>query len=101
MTCRSRPFLITSYAAIKVYTAMVLPVFDYTVTLFGTLSATQTRKTTNKSRKNHKHVSVSRTWPSLVSRRKTHTAILVFKCLSNRVPPFLRNYLHLSTPIAE
>ena len=25
---RSRPFL-TSYAAIKVYTAMVLPVFDY------------------------------------------------------------------------
>ena len=37
-------------------------------------------------------------WPSLVSRRKMHTAILAFKCLSNRVPSFLQNYIDLSNP---
>jgi hypothetical protein len=36
----SRPFL-TSYAAIKVYTAIVLPVFDYCDVVWDTLSDTQ------------------------------------------------------------
>jgi hypothetical protein len=40
---RSRPFL-TSYAAIKVYTAIVLPVFDYCDVFWDTLSDSQQYK---------------------------------------------------------
>ena len=64
---RSRPFL-TSYAAIKVYTAMVLPVFDYCDVVWDTLSDSQQHKLEklqSRAEKNHKHVSVLRTKHSL------------------------------------
>ena len=84
---RSRPIL-TSYAAIKVYTAMVLPVFDYCDVVWDTLSDTQQHKLEKLQSRAEKIINMYQSyelnihWPSLVSRRKMHTAILVFKCLT-------------------
>ena len=74
---------------------MVLPVFDYCDVVWDTLSDSQQYKLEKLQTRAELNIH----WPSLVSRRKMHTAILVFKCLSNRVPSFLQNYnIDLSNP---
>lgn len=100
---RSRPFL-TSHAAVKVYTAMVLPVFDYCDTVWDTLSDTQEDKLEKLQQRAVRIITMNQpylldmNWPSLNLRRKMHTAILVFKCLNNNVPYFLQNYISFTNP---
>ena len=83
---------------------MVLPVLDYCDVVWDTLSDTQQNKLEKLQTRAETIINMYQSydlnihWPSLVSRRKMHTAILAFKCLSNRVPSFLRDYIHLVNP---
>ena len=83
---------------------MVLPVFYYCDVVWDILSDSQQHKLEKLQSRAEKIINMYQSyelnihWPLLASRRKMHTAILAFKCLSNRLPSFLKNYIDLSNP---
>ena len=102
-----RPYLPLK-AAKCVYNCFLKPIFDYTDTVWGTLlirCSNSLQHLQNKAaniilRRARTEESFKMLgWVNLETQRKAHKCSLLFKCLSELVPPYLSDYFIRNRPI--
>ena len=99
---------LTLQAAQAVYKCIIEPIFSYADTAWGELpesSITSLQRLQNRAAKIVTCQKSTRTarnivnWPDLETLRKIHKCILVYKCLRNFVPIYLKNYFKVNNDV--
>ena len=99
---------LTLQAAQAVYKCIIEPIFSYADTAWGELpesSITSLQRLQNRAAKIvtcQKSTKTARNivnWPDLETLRKIHKCILVYKCLRNFVPIYLKNYFKVNNDV--
>ena len=99
---------LTLRAAQAVYKCIIEPIFSYADTAWGELpesSITSLQRLQNRAAKIVTCQKSTRTarnivnWPVLETLRKIHKCILVYKCLRNFVPIYLKSYFKVNNDV--